>query len=94
MVDLTHNRAMPANLVQWRRFLDDLTLTLETILLLSETRLQNGVGRKHNVVFGDLAGVRAPIAAMPDEDLQTFGVSFDLVLPLHYGDSWTIINTP
>lgn len=85
---------MPANLVQWRRFLDDLTLTFETILLLSETRLQNGIGRKHNVVFGDLVGVRASIATMPDEDLQTFGVSFDLVLPLHYSDSWAIINTP
>lgn len=76
--------------MQRRRFLDDLTFTFETILLLSETGLQNGVGRKHNVVFGDLLGVRAPIATMPDEDLQSFGVSFDLVLPLHYGDGWAI----
>lgn len=69
-----------------------MALTFETILLLSETGLQDGIGRKHNVVFSDLLGVRAPIATMPDEDLQTLGMSFDLVLPLHYGDSWAILT--
>ena len=83
---------MPLNLVQRGCFLDDLSFTFETVLLLSETGFQDGIGRKYNIVFGDLSCVRVPIATVPDEDLQSFGVRFDLMLPLHYSDRWAKIN--
>lgn len=74
---------MPLNLMQRRCFLDNLSLAFETILLLSEAGFQNGIGREYDIVFGDLFGVCVPVATVPDEDLQAFGVRFDLVLPLH-----------
>ena len=78
---------MPLNLVQRRYLLDNLTLAFETVLLLSEAGLQNGIGRKYDVIFNDLFCVCVPVTTVPDEDLQAFSVRFDLVLPLHYGDS-------
>jgi len=78
---------MPLNLVQWRCLLDDLSLAFETVLLLSEAGFQNGIGRKYDVVFNDLLCICVPVTTVPDEDLQAFSVRFDLVLPLHYGDS-------
>jgi len=78
---------MPLNFVQRGCFLDNLTLAFEAMLLLSEAGFQNGVGRKHDVVFGDLRRVCVPVATVPDKDLQAFGMRFDLVLPLHQGDS-------
>lgn len=92
MGNRTHDGTMPLNLVQWGCFLDNLTLTFETVLLLSEAGFQNGIGRKHDIVFSDFLGVCVPVTTVPDEDFQAFCVRFNLVLPLHYSDSWTTIN--
>jgi len=65
---------MPLNLVQRRCFLDNLSLAFETVLLFSEAGFQDGIGRKHDVVFHDLLRVCVPITTVPDEDLQAFSV--------------------
>lgn len=78
---------MPLNLVQRRCFLDDLSLPFEAVLLLPEAGFQHGICREDDVVFGDLLGVCVPVSTVPNQDLQAFGPRFDLVFPLHYGDS-------
>lgn len=57
---------MPLDLVQWGCFLDNLPLPFEPVLLLPEAGFQYSIGRKDDVVFSDLFGVRVPVAAMPN----------------------------
>lgn len=74
---------MPLNLVQRGRFLNNLSLPFETILLLPEAGLQYGIRGKNDIVFSDLLGVGVPVTTVPNQDLQAFSVRFNLVLPLH-----------
>jgi hypothetical protein len=92
--DWTYDCAVPLNLMQRGRFLDNLPLPFETVLLLPEAGFQYGICRENDVVFGNLLGVRVPATAMPNEDLQAFSVRFDLMLPLHEGDSRAASSEP
>lgn len=90
--DRTHDDAIPLNLVQGGYLLDDLPFAFETVLLLPETGFQYSICGKNNIIFRNLPGVRVPIAAVPNQDLQTFRMRFNLMFPLHESDSRTATN--